>query len=164
MAIDDACDVEFMEQLAKKTMVLPNLLRIEPFIGLAQPIPVKKLHPKPRRRLGGGEKRLRGSVAYCENAAGAIRLTISTISPLTFLNPRTNECHKHKPSTESRYSLFGVFFKGLHMTRITAEHQCLRRRPTAISFWAFSPTRTPSSRVMPSLRACRRGFTTIRGG
>ena len=44
----------FHEFLAKKAMVLPNLFRIEPFIGLAQPIPLKA-KPKPRRRLGGGE-------------------------------------------------------------------------------------------------------------
>jgi hypothetical protein len=36
-------------------MVLPNLFRIESFIGLAQPIPLKPL-PKPRRRLRGVEK------------------------------------------------------------------------------------------------------------
>ena len=48
----------FHEFLAKKAVVLPNLFRIEPFIGLAQPIPLKpKL--KPRSRLGGGERRLR---------------------------------------------------------------------------------------------------------
>ncbi len=44
----------FHEFLAKKAMVLPNLFRIEPFIGLAQPIPLKptiKRTPKPGRRL-----------------------------------------------------------------------------------------------------------------
>ncbi len=48
----------FHEFLAKKAMVLPNLFRIEPFIGLAQPIPLK---PKlsPRDRLGIGKKRLK---------------------------------------------------------------------------------------------------------
>ena len=46
----------FHEFLAKKAMVLPNLFRIEPFIGLAQPIPLKptiKRTVKPGRRLGG---------------------------------------------------------------------------------------------------------------
>ncbi len=47
----------FHEFLAKKAVVLPNLFRIEPFIGLAQPIPLKPT-PKPGRRLGGGVKRL----------------------------------------------------------------------------------------------------------
>ena len=42
----------FREFLAKKAMVLPDLLRIEPFIGLAQPIPLKPT-PKPRHRLKG---------------------------------------------------------------------------------------------------------------
>jgi hypothetical protein len=46
----------FHEFLAKKALVLPNLFRIQPFVGLAQPIPVKKLTPMPRHRLGGGEK------------------------------------------------------------------------------------------------------------
>ena len=50
----------FHEFLAKKAMVLPNLFRIQPFVGLAQPIPLKKLTPKPRRRLGVGEKQLKG--------------------------------------------------------------------------------------------------------
>ena len=44
----------FQEFLAKKAMVLPNLFRIEPFIGL-DPVPLKPT-PKPRHRLGGGEK------------------------------------------------------------------------------------------------------------
>jgi hypothetical protein len=45
----------FHEFLAKKAMVYANLFRIEPFIGLAQPIPLKpiKWTPKPRHRLGG---------------------------------------------------------------------------------------------------------------
>jgi hypothetical protein len=49
----------FREFLAKKAMLLPNLFRIEPFIGLAQPIPLKpiKRTVKPGSRLGGGEKR-----------------------------------------------------------------------------------------------------------
>jgi hypothetical protein len=48
----------FREFLTKKAVVLPNLFRIEPFIGLAQPIPLKpvKRTPKPRSRLGGGER------------------------------------------------------------------------------------------------------------
>jgi hypothetical protein len=46
----------FHEFLAKKAKVHPDLFRIEPFIGLAQPIPLKPT-PKPRHRLGGGEKR-----------------------------------------------------------------------------------------------------------
>ncbi len=49
----------FHEFLAKKAMVLPNLFRIEPFIGLAQPIPLKpviKRTVKPRSRLGGDER------------------------------------------------------------------------------------------------------------
>jgi hypothetical protein len=44
----------FHEFLAKKVFVLPNLFRIEPFIGLAQPIPLKptiKQTPNPRSRL-----------------------------------------------------------------------------------------------------------------
>jgi hypothetical protein len=48
----------FHEFLAKKAMVLPNLFRIEPFVGLAQPIPLKptiKRTPKPRGRLAGDE-------------------------------------------------------------------------------------------------------------
>jgi hypothetical protein len=49
----------FHEFLAKKAMVLPNLFRIEPFIGLAQPIPLKKPTINPGRRLGGVEKRMR---------------------------------------------------------------------------------------------------------
>jgi hypothetical protein len=40
----------FHEFLAKKAMVLPNLFRIEPFIGLAQPIPIKPT-PRPLNRL-----------------------------------------------------------------------------------------------------------------
>jgi hypothetical protein len=44
------------EFLAKKAIVLPNLFRIQPFVGLAQPIPLKP-KPKPRHRLGNGEKR-----------------------------------------------------------------------------------------------------------
>jgi hypothetical protein len=48
----------FHEFLAKKALVLPNLFRIEPFIGLAQPIPLKPI-PKPRRWLRGVEKRLK---------------------------------------------------------------------------------------------------------
>jgi hypothetical protein len=53
----------FHEFLAKKAVVLPNLFRIEPFIGLAQPIPLKpvKRTTKPGRRLGGGEKRAKFS-------------------------------------------------------------------------------------------------------
>jgi hypothetical protein len=50
----------FHEFLAKKAMVLPNLFRIEPFIGLAQPIPLKKPTIKPRHRFGSGEKGARG--------------------------------------------------------------------------------------------------------
>ena len=54
----------FHEFLAKKAMVLPNLFRIEPFIGLAQPIPLKKptikRTVKPRHRLGGVEKAKKG--------------------------------------------------------------------------------------------------------
>jgi hypothetical protein len=49
----------FRKFLAKKAKVYPDLFRIEPFIGLAQPIPLKKLPPKPRRRLGGVERRLK---------------------------------------------------------------------------------------------------------
>jgi len=51
----------FHEFLAKKAMVLPNLFRIEPFIGLAQPIPLKpiKRTVEPRRRLGGVERGLK---------------------------------------------------------------------------------------------------------
>jgi hypothetical protein len=53
----------FHEFLAKKAMVYPDLFRIQPFIGLAQPIPLKpiKRTPKPGRRLGGVEKRRRGT-------------------------------------------------------------------------------------------------------
>jgi hypothetical protein len=49
----------FQEFLAKKAMVLPDLFRIQPFIGLAQPIPLKSIKrtPKPRHRLKGVEKR-----------------------------------------------------------------------------------------------------------
>jgi hypothetical protein len=49
----------FHEFLAKKAFVLPNLFRIEPFIGLAQPFPLKPTErtPKPRHRLGGALKR-----------------------------------------------------------------------------------------------------------
>ena len=48
----------FHEFLAKKAIVLPNLFRIEPFIGLAQPIPLKSTERtrKPRRRLKGVAK------------------------------------------------------------------------------------------------------------
>jgi hypothetical protein len=52
----------FHEFLAKKAMVLPNLFRIEPLIGLAQPIPLKptiKRTVKAGSRLGGGERRAR---------------------------------------------------------------------------------------------------------
>ena len=48
----------FHEFLAKKAKVYPDLFRIQPFVGLAQPIPLKPT-PKPRRRLGGGERRPR---------------------------------------------------------------------------------------------------------
>jgi hypothetical protein len=41
----------FREFLAKKAMVYPDLFRIQPFVGLAQPIPLKA-KPKPGRRLG----------------------------------------------------------------------------------------------------------------
>jgi hypothetical protein len=50
----------FHEFLAKKAMVLPNLFRIAPFIGLAQPIPLKptiKRTENARRRLGGRNRR-----------------------------------------------------------------------------------------------------------
>jgi hypothetical protein len=49
----------FHEFLAKKAMVLPNLFRIEPFIGLAQPIPLKNPTvpaPKKFRCFRDGEK------------------------------------------------------------------------------------------------------------
>jgi hypothetical protein len=52
----------FHEFLAKKAMVLPNLFRIEPFIGLAQPIPLKKPTvpaPKKFRCFQDVEKRVR---------------------------------------------------------------------------------------------------------
>lgn len=46
------------EFLAKNAMVLPNLFRIQPFVGLAQPISLKpKL--KRRSRLRSVEKRVR---------------------------------------------------------------------------------------------------------
>jgi len=45
----------FQEFLAKKAVVLPDLFRIQPFVGLAQPIPLKPT-PKPRHRLGGAPK------------------------------------------------------------------------------------------------------------
>jgi hypothetical protein len=48
--------------LAKRAMVLPGLFRIEPFIGLAQPIPLKPVI-KPRHRLGAVEKRQ--PLTYC---------------------------------------------------------------------------------------------------
>jgi hypothetical protein len=41
----------FHDFLAKKALVLPNMFRIEPFIGLAQPIPLKKPTSQPRRRF-----------------------------------------------------------------------------------------------------------------
>ena len=45
----------FHEFLAKKAKVYPDLFRIQPFVGLAQPIPSKPTQrtPKPRHRLGG---------------------------------------------------------------------------------------------------------------
>jgi hypothetical protein len=48
----------FHEFLAKKAMVLPDLFRIQPFVGLAQPIPLKATRPtsKPRHRLGVAER------------------------------------------------------------------------------------------------------------
>jgi hypothetical protein len=48
----------FHEFLAKKAVVLPNLFRIEPFVGLAQPIPLKPTGrtPKPDRRHKGAAK------------------------------------------------------------------------------------------------------------
>jgi hypothetical protein len=48
----------FHEFLAKKALVLPNLFRIEPFIGLAQPIPLKSTERtrKPDGRLKGVAK------------------------------------------------------------------------------------------------------------
>jgi hypothetical protein len=49
----------FHEFLAMKAKVYPDLFRIQPFIGLAQPIPLKPT-PKPGRRLRGGEKRSKG--------------------------------------------------------------------------------------------------------
>jgi hypothetical protein len=42
----------FQEFLAKKAIVLPGLFRIQPFIGLAKPIPLTPI-PKPRHRLRG---------------------------------------------------------------------------------------------------------------
>jgi hypothetical protein len=48
----------FHEFLAKKALVLPNLFRIEPFIGLAQPIPLKSTGRtrEPDRRQKGVAK------------------------------------------------------------------------------------------------------------
>jgi hypothetical protein len=49
----------FHEFLAKKAVVLPDLFRIQPFVGLAQPIklpPPTERTPKARRRLGSGPK------------------------------------------------------------------------------------------------------------
>jgi hypothetical protein len=48
----------FHEFLAKKAVLLPNLFRIEPFIGLAQPIPLKSTDrtKKPDRRHRGVTK------------------------------------------------------------------------------------------------------------
>jgi hypothetical protein len=47
----------FREFLAKKAVVLPNLFRIEPFIGLAQPIPLKKpTVPAPKKCFRDVEK------------------------------------------------------------------------------------------------------------
>jgi hypothetical protein len=48
----------FQEFLAKRALVLPNLFRIEPFIGLAQPIPLKSTERtrKPDRRHRGVTK------------------------------------------------------------------------------------------------------------
>jgi hypothetical protein len=48
----------FHQFLAKKAVVLPNLFRIEPFVGLAQPIPLKPTERtrKPDRRLQGVAK------------------------------------------------------------------------------------------------------------
>jgi hypothetical protein len=45
----------FHQFLAKKAVVLPNLFRIEPFVGLAQPIPLKPTERtrKPGRRHKG---------------------------------------------------------------------------------------------------------------
>jgi hypothetical protein len=45
----------FHQFIAKKALVLPNLFRIEPFIGLAQPIPLKSTGRtrKPDRRPKG---------------------------------------------------------------------------------------------------------------
>jgi hypothetical protein len=45
----------FHEFLAKKAKVYPNLFRIQPFVGLAQSIPLKPL-PKPRHRVGVAPK------------------------------------------------------------------------------------------------------------
>jgi hypothetical protein len=49
----------FREFLAMKAKVCPDLFRIQPFVGLAQPIPLKPTR-KPGRRPVGVEKRLRG--------------------------------------------------------------------------------------------------------
>jgi hypothetical protein len=48
----------FHQFLARKAVVLPNLFRIEPFIGLAQPIPLKSTERtrKPNRRHKGVAK------------------------------------------------------------------------------------------------------------
>lgn len=48
----------FHEFLAKKALVFPNLFRIEPFIGLAQPIPLKSTERtrKPDRQHKGVSK------------------------------------------------------------------------------------------------------------
>jgi hypothetical protein len=48
----------FHEFLAKKALVLPDLFRIQPFVGLAQPIPLKPTPrpPKPGHRLGGSQR------------------------------------------------------------------------------------------------------------
>jgi hypothetical protein len=47
----------FHKFLAKKAVVVPDLFRIQPFIGLAQPIPLKPTQRTrmPRHRLGGVE-------------------------------------------------------------------------------------------------------------
>jgi len=49
----------FHQFLAKKAVVLPDLFRIQPFVGLAQPIkltPPTERTPKARRRLGSGPR------------------------------------------------------------------------------------------------------------
>ena len=100
----------FHEFLAKKAVVYPDLFRIQPFVGRAQPIPLKPT-PKPRHRLGGGEKRC-GERLKVVNATNIIHTIFGEV--VTRLpNSETQEGSSSMPSVTTLHMHF------THMTERT---------------------------------------------